>query len=416
MLGLFLFVIAVAGSGVILWQGQLVARIAALILPWCIGALIILPLAIYLRGPIHVLETSTHWITLGGVSGDFVSAWKARALNMDRALAARADVPRFEVFPFRPDGVCPWPGTLYFLLGMTLGGILAGLGIGWSANELADLTRGWGQNDVRYVYVLAGLLFLQGLLFFAVLVPLRRLHLAVAVFVIPVALIVALLAWAASFLGYRLSGTTAFCLYAVPVFLGFVLINRQVQLRKVRSGAVAGSAGTTALASCLLGMWLTTHGTAPYWREAALSYLFAGGIAFWFCWRQARQPFCTPCDCWMERTVLGSLSHSSEHCMEVLKRGEIVRLATATVHETGDAGDVELSVYRCPVCGGRGELVLQAAAVINKKKQRSSLGSLVYPPMAWPILEELFPKLRADETVRETPEKNAREDDRRSSG
>src|SRR5262249_33555152 len=105
----------------------------------------------------------------------------------------------------------------------------------------------------------------------------------------------------------------------------------------------------------------------------------------------------------------------SEHCMEVLQRGEIVRLATASVHETPDAGDVELTAFRCPLCKEKGELVLQATTVINKN-QRGSLGRLVYPPTAWPILEELFPKLRTDEAVGETLEKNAGEHDGSSSG
>jgi hypothetical protein len=254
-----------------------VEAIAGLVvIPGVVGVAIGLPWAICLGYPIHVRDASTNWITLAGVSGKFVKAWKARPPSIESS----SEVPCLDVFPYRPDGVCPWPATLFLFLAAVLGGLIAGLAIGGGGLQLATFTQGWDNNDVRYLGVLGILLFFQGVLFWVMLVSWRRLYVVVPILMLPAAVLLVLLAWGVSFLGIiKLSSATTTCLYFLPLILLMLLVYRQTVVQKIRSPLVAGIAGAVGLFLALLGLWLSTQGSDFFRRNRDMAIFYLGAPA-----------------------------------------------------------------------------------------------------------------------------------------
>jgi hypothetical protein len=394
-------------------------QVGFLVLPWFAGVLLVLPFAIRLGSPVQVRETSTNWVTLAGVSAAFVAAWKASGLDAAGLPGARTlkSAERFEVARYQPDGVGPWPGTLFLLMTALLAGSVAGWCAGRGLLELAVFTQGWDANDIHYLYLIGVLAWAWGLvvlvfLFFPASVRAIPYLYRFALMAVPVALLVVALAWGLSWFTnqrgqvlVKLPDFAGFCVNVPPIFLVVVIVLSQVQAQKVRSWFCAGAAGLMGpLLATAIGC-LYTWNTPAFHLSLPISGGFlalAGAIGSF---NQARAPFCLSCQNWMQREVLGGLSRPAELVAELIQKGEIVRIAAEPLRESADAGDVELAIYTCPHCRDHGPIVLHAIAVIKngKKTTRNNLGLWLYPSTAFPVLRKLFPKWRAEQEKLDAP-------------
>jgi hypothetical protein len=372
-------------------------RVVTVVWLTALGALIpgIVLIAWVGRRPVRVVADTDGRLVLAGVAPAFARLWWERQ-RQAHALPSPDPHARFDVQPYRPDGVCPWPGTLYLLvwplaLGTVLGAVL---GLAWEG--LAALVQDWPRHDPRYL-VLIALVCLGYVLAAAAPFPRSRAALRsrlVVLLLVPVLLVTGcagLLRWfgVASF-----PTLLDLVLYGPALLFLLVLIYPLVRRNRVRRFAVAGLAGLLGPAALggtallLTDRWNDRHNALLY--LCPLACLLTG----WVGALTAREPFCTRCEQWMLKRPLGALRRPCVEVKAIVSQGEIARLAGEPVLPRAAAGDVALSLYFCEQCRESGRVVLELVDVTRGAKggtSRRTVGRWVYPGTALGVVDQLFP-------------------------
>jgi hypothetical protein len=362
-----------------------------------VGAvLFILPLAAWVgAGPVRVVAGDGDRLVLKGVASEFARLLAERE-RLAGALPELDPQARLDVQPYRPDGVCPWPGTLRLLLcpaalGAGLGALLA-----LAARYLAGVAQNWPREDWRYLgliaAVCAGYAGAAAVLLWRLAAALRpRLLVALLLVVLGVVGCAGVVRW---FAALSLPVLLNLVLYGPALLILLVVTFLLVRVNRVRHSVAAGLAGflgPAALAGTALlvnGGWNgRENGLLVVGLLAALGTAAVAGAA-------AREPFCTLCDTWMEKRPLGALGRPCAEVKPLLGAGEVIRLAGEPVLPEAKAGDVELSVYFCPNCRESGRVVLELTDVFKNSKgatQRRTAGRWVYPGITLGVVEKMFP-------------------------
>jgi hypothetical protein len=360
------------------------------------AVLLILPLAAWVgTGPVRVVAGDGDRLILKGVASKFARLFAERE-RLASALPELAPEARLDVQPYRPDGVCPWPGTVQLLLCPPALGAGLGALLGLAARYLAGVAHNWPREDWRYLGLIAAVCAAYAAV---AAVPLLRSPSALRLRVGGVLLLLVLamvgcagvLRWFAAVPFPVLLGLVLYC----PALLVLLVVTWYlVRLNRVRHTVAAGVAGFLAPAALVGAALLVTGGwdgrdnlLPVIGLLAALGTAVVAGAA-------AREPFCTLCDSWMGKRPLGALGRPCAEVKPLLSAGEVIRLAGEPVLPEARAGDVELSMYFCPNCRESGRVVLELTDLFKTPKgatQRRTAGRWVYPGIALVVVEKMFP-------------------------
>jgi hypothetical protein len=347
--------------------------------------------------PVHVTDESKHWFTLAGVNRRFAQAWLVQV----RRDADSAPIgTRFEVRLYRADQEASFHGAIPFLAVVLAAAGVGGMVLAGASLAVAELTQGWTPNDLRYLALIGGWTFLYAVAGLSIVGwrvwnwGLRPLVVTVALLSAAALLVAAsalLLRWGARE-SLPLSASSHFVRDVPASLLAGLFVLVHVRTTRMRHGIVAGLAGLlapmTLLAIDLALTWDTPAFSKP---SASVAAVLALGSCV-ACYYQAQSPFCTRCNQWMLREVLGGVSQPPTNAVELLQSGQVTRLLDQAAPDAPGPGDVELAIHYCPACRQRGELVLEATALNARKPARTTLGRWVYPGAAWEQARMLFPK------------------------
>jgi hypothetical protein len=293
---------------------------------------------------------------------------------------------RFETSPYQPDGGCPPAGAVLVLLVS----LLAAVAIGWVASFIGQ----WLYLIILFPALLGGAVGAAG-------------------------------AWANRRGKVRNSfvagviGILAGCLAMLSVHLSdyqrFLsdLADNQPALRaqwdaaglgffkfmdlQAEHGVQIGRAGHGDK-----GMNLGYIGSFIYW---GVELLIGAGITWGILLVSARAPFCTPCNSWKRKRLLGRLRIPSNQAVQILTNGEIVQLAD---HNLGDAaGPLLIQVAECPNCLQDAPVEVFISEVTKNAKGEEKvqdLACITYPGEALPVLNALaMPSVPAPATAPPEP-------------
>ena len=276
--------------------------------------------------------------------------------------------PRFDVEPYRPDGVAP-PGGLALLVGGVLG-TAAALGF------VLGFVEQWFYLIIVFPVVAGALLGAAG----------RGLVRAGRVRSPAVAGAVAALGGVAMmfFMHY-------FCYLrdlpninrkgaSPPSVFEYIDLEAQV-------GVVIGENGANEINLGYIGSYLY------FAVETALAAGFALAIAR----GPALDPFCRNCNEWKTGRTLAGLPHVPPHvAVEAVQSGALLDLLETGVPLGGGYNTLFLKVFLCPRCGGEGTVVAAVESVTTDSRGRrytKLLGRTVYPGEVLPLIDD-YTRLR----------------------
>ncbi len=353
------------------------------------GAVVSIPLLIWVGTPLRVIEVRERSLVLSGVRRRFAAACGVVAGR--QPLPAVADDATFEVAPYRHVWTAPAGAASLLLFGSVGIGAVLGLGFGVIGPLIGTELDAWKANDWRYygLAVLAvggySILLLSGTPFLR-----SRLGLVLAAGVTLI-LAVVLLAGRIVFT-FRVLFGIALTLPAL-VCLSWLFVYRRVRDDRIRNPRVAVLAGllgplTAAGVTYLLaGMADGPH--RPLYVAAVIVAL-AGAMA---ASARANKPYCGECQGWLAERRVGAFARSRGEMEPLISGGAVVQLAAEPVREKSELGEVELVAYSCPECGPRGPVVLE----LHERQQSKNntilvrVGRWSYPGAAVVVLDRLFP-------------------------
>jgi hypothetical protein len=129
-------------------------------------------------------------------------------------------------------------------------------------------------------------------------------------------------------------------------------------------------------------------GSYIYW---VCELLLAGAAAMALMASATRRPFCVLCGEWKEKRRLGRLTLAPETAQDILRRGELVRLADGGISR--DRGPIALTAWSCPKCREESTVDVKLDESFRNEQgtaQTRQLAFVTFPGAALPILEKLF--------------------------
>ncbi|MFO0877968.1 MAG: hypothetical protein U0840_11495 [Gemmataceae bacterium] len=278
---------------------------------------------------------------------------------------------RYEPEAYQADG-----GVSVLGLPLVVGSlVVTGVVLGWLASFLGQ----WIYLIVIFPGAMGFALFFAGL-FGAKIGKLRNMALAVLL---------------GFFAGAITLGTMHYCDYLrdvppQPSFLAY--------LHHAATEGISIGRGGSGFNIGYVGTWI-------YW---VLEYLAVSILAFLGIAVQVAEPFCRPCNRWMETRELGRLEPSEVDLTEMIEQGDIESLRDHLSVST--TGNLILSASACPECRDEGPICLKLEALSHNEKgeeSRNHIITLVYPGEALADLDELFASARP----RKKKKRRRRDDD-----
>ena len=285
----------------------------------------------------------------------------------------RPEFSRFEVYDGRPDGAIPLPGAFLVLGSM--------IGVGLALGFVAGFVGRWFYLMLVYPGAVGAGIGAAGM--WAIRVgKVRNPLFAVAASVLAGALAMLMIQYA-YYLHFMDRVRLEQPALAPLLDQGAVSLIDFIKLR-AKEGISIGRPGQGK------GTNLGEIGTYIYW---AVELAIIIGLAWLLTIDEAGQPFCRRCNSWKPMQVLGVLAFSKEEAADILRGGDLTRLASPNPATIADA---QISAAICRQCGTEGLLNIRLDWLsVNKKGEVSAkkIMQCIYPGHALPVLEDaIYPR------------------------
>jgi hypothetical protein len=269
-------------------------------------------------------------------------------------LAAQLPAPRFDVEPYRPDGVAPLGG-----LAVLLGGVLA------TAAALGVVLGFVGQ----WFYLIILFPVIAGVLLGAAgrgLVRAGRIRSPAVVGTVAGVGGVAMM-FTMHYFSY-MSALQKLNWQGPPPISFFQYIDAEA-----RDGVVVAGEGANEFNLGYVGSYL----------YFALEALLAAGFAFALARGPAQEPFCRSCNTWKKGRTLAGLPNVPLHvAVDAVQSGALLDLLETGVPLGGGYNTQFLKLFACPRCGGEGTVVAAVETATTDSRGRRAtrlLGRTIYP-------------------------------------
>lgn len=362
-----------------------------------IGFASIIPMAIILalwaKTPIRIEKIQGRFAHVIGLGRAFKAA--ATETLIPTPLPSVSDEVRFEVTRYAPPSTAaPEAIGLLFAASVFLGGLL-GAGVGVGGLEIREFTKGWAQNDWRYVLLVIALATVVGLVALGVRFSMRT----VGLFVLGTGVgFVGVAAAVLKVIGVRADAQFGVLFSGLPLLLlGVGVLRPIVWNQQIRHAAAAGFVSALGPLT-FAGVVYLVAGTAagPQWYALAVGPIAAAFFAFALA-SAARTPYCLECSAWLESRRLGAVARPRAEMEPLIADGGVVALSAAkTYPETASLHDCELTLHACPACGDKGTVVLalsecRMSGGKNPSPTLYAVGRWQYPGHAVVVINAIFP-------------------------
>jgi hypothetical protein len=344
------------------------------------------------KTPIRVTSLQGRMATLAGVCRAFAAAAKAQP---PPALPEVSDAVRFEVQEYQPSPVVAPAVLQQFVLISFVVAAALGVAVGLGGLEIGQATRGWEANDWRYPFLTAAIALCYVIPILGFRAFASRYGLMVVTLVVGVSILGVLM--------FRLFGgpqrIAFYILFSGSAFLmlEFAVVHRLIRhwrIRSVNAAVLAGAAGSLLIS--VVAYFIAEMEPGPHQAAYVIGPLAA--ISFASLNRMAaRQPFCTECDAWLVPRRIGALPRTVAEVRPIIASGQVVALTGIPPYlDTTTVGDVDLWLYSCPECRENGTVVLELFNSTKGGKDGKTptpvrVGRWLYPGIALPVIEEIYP-------------------------